>query len=296
MNHPGVTLRYIRKTKNMTLAELAKGEVSVAFLSRFERGDCDISFTHLLNLLNKLNVSMDEFLYVNNDYEITHFQKFFDDLKDYVREDNLHMLQVLRDRTKRIYIMEGKNYYLHFSIIAELYIRRISKKKPDLKMVKILSDYFSNVDVWGYYELVIYTNSMFSFPVDQIIALSHMAYEKSMDYNPLGKGDIKKQKILLNTIVALIENNRLPEANTFLILLDESLDKEKDAYMKIKLMFLKGIYAIKMGNRQRGEKMAAKAIKIFTDLGSASQASTHANYLQDVLNSTILKNNKHKFL
>ncbi|MCQ2011638.1 helix-turn-helix domain-containing protein [Sporolactobacillus sp. STSJ-5] len=290
MNHPGVTLRYIRKSKKMTLSELAQGEVSVAFLSRFERGDCDISFTHLLNLLNKLNVSMDEFLYVNNDYEVTHFQKFFDDLKGYVMEDNLHMLQVLRDRTNRKYLIEGKNYYLHFSIVAELYIRRISKKKPDPKMVKILSEYFSNVDVWGYYELVIYTNSMFSFPVDQMVALSRMAYEKSMDYNPLGRGDVKKQKILLNTIVALLENNRLPEANTFLILLDESLDKEKDSYMKIKLMFLKGIYAIKLGNRQRGEKIALQAIQIFTELDSASQASTHAKYLQDVLDSTILKN------
>jgi hypothetical protein len=62
--------------------------------------------------------------------------------------------------------------------------------------------------------------------------------------------------------------------------------------MKIKLMYLKGIYTIKIGNRQRGEKMALKAIQILTELESTSQASTHSKYLQDVLNSTILKNNE----
>jgi Rgg/GadR/MutR family transcriptional activator len=159
-------------------------------------------------------------------------------------------------------------------------------------MVKLLSDYLSNVDVWGYYELIVYNNSLFSFPVDQMISLSRMAYEKSMDYNPLGKGEDKKQLILINTATVLLENDRLIEANTFLILLNELLDQERDFYMKIKLMYLKGIYTIKIGNRQRGEKMALKAIQILTELESTSQASTHSKYLQDVLNSTILKNNE----
>lgn len=290
MNHPGETVRYIRKSKKVTLSELAQGEVSVAFLSRFERGECDISFTHLLNLLNKLNVTIDEFLYVKNDYEVSDFQQFFENVKKYVMEDNLHMLQVLHDRMNSLYIMKKKIHYLHFSVIAALYVQRISKKQPDLKMVKLLSEYLSNVDVWGYYELVVYNNSLFSFPVDQMISLSRMAYEKSMDYNPLGKGEDKKQLILINTATVLLENDRLTEANTFLILLNELLDQERDFYMKIKLMYLKGIYTIKLGKRQRGEEMALKAIQILTELESTSQASTHSKYLQDVLNFNILKN------
>lgn len=292
MNHPGETLRYIRKSKKVTLSELAQGEVSVAFLSRFERGDCDISFTHLLNLLNKLNVTIDEFLYVKNDYEVGDLQQFFESINKYVMEDNLHMLQVLHDRMDSLYIMKKKIHYLHFSIIASLYVQRISKKKPEPKMVKLLSDYLSNVDVWGYYELIVYNNSLFSFPVDQMISLSRMAYEKSMDYSPLGKGEDKKQLILINTATVLLEHDRLTEANTFLILLNGLLDQESDFYMKIKLMYIRGIYTIKLGKRQRGEEMALKAIQILTELESTSQASTHANYLQEVLNSTILKHDE----
>ncbi|MCL1631047.1 helix-turn-helix domain-containing protein [Sporolactobacillus sp. CPB3-1] len=289
MNHPGETLRYIRKSKKMTLAKLAHGEVSVAFLSRFERGDCDISFTHLLSLLKKLNVTIDEFLYVNNNYEISDFQKFFNDLKKYVMEDNLHMLRVLQERMNDLYIMKEKNYYLHFSAIASLYIQRISKKKQDPKVIKILNDYLTDIEVWGYYELVIYNNSLFAFPVNQMIELSRMAFEKSMDYHPLGRGESMKQNILLNSAAVLLENDRLSEANTFLILLGESLNQEKDSYMKIKWTFLKGIYNIKFGRIERGKKMALKAIQIFTDLESTSQASTHSKYLQEVLDSTILK-------
>jgi Rgg/GadR/MutR family transcriptional activator len=111
-----------------------------------------------------------------------------------------------------------------------------------------------------------------------------------MDYNPLGKGEDKKQLILINTATVLLENDRLTEANTFLILLNELLDQERDFYMKIKLMYLKGIYTIKLGKHQRGEEMALKAIQILTELESTSQASTHSKYLQDVLNFNILKN------
>ncbi|WP_028984007.1 helix-turn-helix domain-containing protein [Sporolactobacillus terrae] len=292
MKHPGATLRFLRKSKKMTLNELAQGEVSVAFLSRFERGDCDISFTHLLHLLERLHVSVDEFLYISNGYEVGDFQDFFTHLKRYVMEDNLHMLQVTREKMRDYYNRKKRDQYLHFSAIAALYAHRISKQNPDPNDVRILSDYLERVAIWGYYELVVYANSMYSFPPELIIKFSRMAYEKSMDYQPLEIGLDKKQLILMNTATVLMEVDRLAEANTFLVLLNDSINKENDSYMKIKLIYLRGIYLIKQGYRKRGESMARQAVQIFTELESVSQAATHANYLQDVLNSTIVKKDK----
>lgn len=57
----GQIFKYFRRTKHITLKEASQGIVSIPFLSRFENGLTDISFSHLLELLNRINVQLSEF-------------------------------------------------------------------------------------------------------------------------------------------------------------------------------------------------------------------------------------------
>lgn len=63
----GKTLRKIRIGKNVRLTSLANSSLSKSQISRFERGESEISCIRLLNLLDQLNVSLDEFLIIHND-------------------------------------------------------------------------------------------------------------------------------------------------------------------------------------------------------------------------------------
>ncbi|GAP00345.1 helix-turn-helix domain-containing protein [Fructobacillus ficulneus] len=61
MTEIGEVFRLFRKGKNVTLQEASRGIVSYTFLSKFERGLTDISFMHLLELLDRINVQLSEF-------------------------------------------------------------------------------------------------------------------------------------------------------------------------------------------------------------------------------------------
>ena len=77
----GETLRGIRKQKGLSMQELAEGICSVSFLSKFERGHSDIALGLFTRILEKLMVSIDEFLYIHNDYQIDLLEQFFKDVR-----------------------------------------------------------------------------------------------------------------------------------------------------------------------------------------------------------------------
>lgn len=64
----GKILRKIRKGKNISLTSIADKYLSKSQISRFERGESEISCIRLINILDKMNVTLDEFMILyNND-------------------------------------------------------------------------------------------------------------------------------------------------------------------------------------------------------------------------------------
>ncbi|MDT2598296.1 helix-turn-helix transcriptional regulator [Enterococcus hulanensis] len=56
--------RELRKDRGLSLQDLTDEINSRSFISKFEKGDSKISFHRLEHLLERLNVSMEEFLYL----------------------------------------------------------------------------------------------------------------------------------------------------------------------------------------------------------------------------------------
>lgn len=58
----GITLRKVRKGKQISLCSVADEHLSKSQISRFERGESEISCIRLINILDKLHITLDEFL------------------------------------------------------------------------------------------------------------------------------------------------------------------------------------------------------------------------------------------
>ena len=56
----GESLRIIRKAKGITIKQAAGDIVTPAFLSKVERGKSDISFSKLVEILDRMNVDIHE--------------------------------------------------------------------------------------------------------------------------------------------------------------------------------------------------------------------------------------------
>lgn len=68
MKNIGNTLRTIRETVSLTQTQMAEGIMSQSNYSKVEKNEIDISFTKMIAVLNRLKMSVDEFLYIHNHY------------------------------------------------------------------------------------------------------------------------------------------------------------------------------------------------------------------------------------
>lgn len=59
----GEIVRNFRISRGLTLKEVCSENFSVAQLSKFERGDSEITFSKLLIILERMNISMEEFMF-----------------------------------------------------------------------------------------------------------------------------------------------------------------------------------------------------------------------------------------
>ncbi|GAB0305080.1 hypothetical protein JPSP39_04670 [Staphylococcus pseudintermedius] len=83
----GITLRKVRNGKQISLCSLADEHLSKSQISRFERGESEISCIRLINILEKLHITLDEFLILHNEgYSKT---ESFANLVQYIRKQYL---------------------------------------------------------------------------------------------------------------------------------------------------------------------------------------------------------------
>ncbi|THG25318.1 helix-turn-helix transcriptional regulator, partial [Streptococcus pyogenes] len=80
----GATLRKVRKGKQISLCFVADEHLSKSQISRFERGESEISCIRLINILDKLHITLDEFL-ILHDEDYTNSETFAN-LVQYIRK------------------------------------------------------------------------------------------------------------------------------------------------------------------------------------------------------------------
>lgn len=90
----GKTLRRLRQGKQVSISSLADGYLSKSQISRFERGESEITCSRLLNLLDKLNITIDEFVSIHSKTH-THFFTLLSQVRKYYAEKNVAKLTKL---------------------------------------------------------------------------------------------------------------------------------------------------------------------------------------------------------
>lgn len=287
MKKYGETVRRVREQKGYTMQQLAEGILSVSFLSKFERGESDISLSHITRLLEKLSLTFEEFFYLHEDVGFDRLDYFFDKVEEaYVNRD-LDLLTELKEIALEKWEIHGLETFRHNLIMIDVYDSIIRSEKIDFRedSLSFLYTYLFDVEIWGYYELKLYNSTMFLMPPEMVITLSKNAFEKSFRFRKLKKIHKTIIAILINTLTYMM-GGAVPYTEQYKVFLGylESLDiPEDELYIRNSLLQVKGIYEIKIGNRENGVEMVQKAISIFTDLGSNELAVTTENYLTIVL-------------
>lgn len=285
----GPTLRQLRKSKNMTLQDVAHNIISYPFLSKVERGQGELSAYKLLNILDKLNVRVDEFDLMNNILSNSDNSQcsFINTLRTATTSDDLYWIHKLLDEQHEAYKQTNNPRHHHNSILLKQYINRLSELDYDTKDQKIISDYLGSVENWGYYELTLFNNSMFFMSADTLICLSNTAFKKADFFSKLNNHRHLLATVIINIIETLIESNKIEEIPLFIHKGEEQLVGTSHYYELNKLYYFKGLYSIRQGQKE-GHALAKQSIQLMRRMGQHNKATKLENKLKTISSQYIL--------
>ena len=151
-SHLGKTLRKVRQGKQISLCSVADEHLSKSQISRFERGESEISCLRLINILDKLHITLDEFLILHDkDYSNT---ESFANLVQYIRKQyssqNINNIKCL--------LSDSSNYTLNSfekTMVKSILHTMDSTIIPSDEELLQLTDYLFKVERWGHYEIIL---------------------------------------------------------------------------------------------------------------------------------------------
>ena len=279
----GQVLRRLREEKGYSLRQVSKGILSTSFLSKFERGESNISLSHFIDIIERMNISLDEFVFSANEYKPSELDRLMSEIASAYQRNNTSKLKMITNNEYEKWEEYGLDAYLCNSIMAEAMMLNLQRKEIDKKKREYLANYLFNVELWGNYELVIYANSLTIFPPETVIALSKEVVKKTSMYKLVHKNFVQTLAILINTTIVCLETNLLNDALYFILTLENMHMAEKLFYERTLLVFLKGIYEIKKGNIEIGKELSRKAVAAMYTIGSEDLAISHEEYLENTL-------------
>src|SRR5690625_698549 len=291
MTNYGTTFRTFRKNKDYTLQQVATGIVSVSFLSKFERGESDISFSVMIELLDRMMVTFEEFYFLHNAGKSNVIEEFFNVAeRAYVHRD-LATLNELKTQALTNYQSTDHIPFHCNALLLDLYRAMIQKEEMDVTddSLQLLMNYLFDIEVWGYYELCLYNSTLFLLPPKSVITFSETIYKKSASMNKLPLVHNIFIRILLNTITYLTGGQDPyftyeKECRTFMDYLKQSDIPEQDLHARIAFMQAKGYVDVRIGNMKRGVNRLERAIALYEELGAKELAWQSSSYLNIFLN------------
>ena len=246
----GKIFKVIRESKNMSLKEAAAEDISVAQLSRFERGVSGITLDSFYCCLKNMAVSLDEFQYVYHNYIESDDVLFSKKVAEAYRENNVVKLQNILASSESLVekFPEKKNYRLNTIVVRAV----LSSCNPDFQIskkdIEFLTDHLFSVEEWGRYELWLFTNSVDLLTLETLETFASEMINRTQFYNDLPENRRRIIKMLLNVISVCIEGNHLQIAMKFLNYIDHSKIPETDLYDRMLIKYHKALYSYKVGN------------------------------------------------
>jgi Rgg/GadR/MutR family transcriptional activator len=161
-------LRKIRKDRGFSQKNLAHNITSRESIAKYENGERNIPFTILLEILDRLNVNVDEFLFYLENDSIERKNIGMNAIMKVNNKEKISSKYHLQKLRKKIAvsndIADVRNYLIvktyHWSNGLE---DERSLNKKDREYLKILKDYLEKVEEWGRFEMVSFASLLFLF-------------------------------------------------------------------------------------------------------------------------------------
>ncbi|MFC5602211.1 helix-turn-helix domain-containing protein [Sporosarcina koreensis] len=257
----GKTFKEIRSARGFTINNLADDYVSKSTISRFERSEADITLEKLIHIMDKVKISMREFVFLT---KTAHADvSSLELLSKVVMDGNLALLERLVDEEWARFEKTGSKYSKLSAIVLEAHYKSLTNREIEIKEsdIEFLTDYLFQCELWTQFDLVLFGDSMSYLPIETSIVLSKELIKKTQVFHK----DRQIFETLINTLINItlvcIENDRMDTAEDFIVTL-KKLDIDETFFLeRVILKFVIGLFLIKKGEIDQGEKQVNEALQ-----------------------------------
>lgn len=276
----GETFRELRQNRNLSLQQIAGDSVSLSQLSRFERGQSDISPNKFLVALDRMHVEVKEFMDAASDFKKTEQIRFMSHLIPLEYARDVEGFKALQEEEKRKYQEQPdwKRYYLNVILLQGF----ICKCDPTIPFPKAylddVTDYLFSTEQWQIYELILIGNLYLFIDIPLLDRMGREILNNHHYYQDISSHKHLVTITLLNIWETCLHRQALSYATYYQDQLKPLLTNETKLYEKTIFLFLQGLQDYLTGDCLAGIQKMTKAIDIFEALDCPHMAH---NYRSD---------------
>lgn len=282
MPNYGEVFKELRVNRNLTLSQLADEEVSIAQLSRFERGESDLSVRKFFHALDKMHLTADEFMDRVHQYKRIdqialmsqmaklHYQGDVTGLAE-LRQEELNKYQVNPDNKRALL-----NSILFRGMICDL----DSQEKMSQDDLNVVADHLFCTEEWHIEELILIGNLYRFYETDYMCRLIDEVLAREFIYQEIATYKNLVEVTLLNVIQTLVERSALAQAQLYDQKLQPMIANERKAYHRLIYLYVKGFLLHALG-QENGRADMEHAIQAFEWMGSPYHAATYRKHFEE---------------
>ncbi|MGQ8925311.1 Rgg/GadR/MutR family transcriptional regulator [Streptococcus oralis] len=279
----GKIFKKFRESRGLSLKDVAKSGLSSSHLSRFEHDEADLTISKFLLALDAIHMPIEEFVYAVRDFRRDDFNELLEKIRYLVSKRDIDGMKKLL--ISHIEKKDKKEPFASFNTIL-LKIRLQDLLEEILvtdQEIGTISDYLFSVEYWGYYELLLFMNTIDVLNHKTMMVLAKEMCHRSEFYREIPNNRRLLATMLLNAYITCIECNELMDALYFEKQLKYCNFSETEMYEKLVLHYTKNLYDLKKNNNRHAVLEMRKCIAAMKLVDSNQTALKFENHLQKVL-------------
>jgi len=231
MENYGRTFKTIRESRLLTQTDMSTGIMSQSNYSKVEKGEIDISFSNMVDLLNRLGMSVDEFLYVHRDYTKNPGNQL-ERLKQLNAGDKQNILKNINE-LKAIQNPSQQEQELLLIFEALLFVLNNDYEAASEKVLRIWNR-LEKHDNWYLYDIRLINSIFYLFPIDVAESIVNLVLKRLKYYKNFRNFNQLSANLQINFLLLLIENKKYSMAlNEIEKLISFCIDKKLYRYLGI---------------------------------------------------------------
>lgn len=243
----GELYKELRMARGLKLKDIARDNLSVSQLSKFENGQTMLAADKLILAIQGIHMTFSEFSYALTQYQENSLFKIGRKLVELqAKKDVEGLKKILKDyRDTETYNVYNR---LNKLVIKAAVYSLDSSFEITTEEKEFLTSYLYAIEEWTEYELYLFGNTLFILSDDDLVFLGKAFVKRDKLYRELPEHKKRAELVLINLILILIEHRNFYYASYFIENLENMLTYQ-DMFARIFLNFLKKVMAYLNGQR-----------------------------------------------